>query len=344
MNYAIVGYFIFQSQSTGSMASNDRLTVFATGSYALLYLINAFSSLIDTFKTVGTARGLQKRLSELLVVLKSTNGFDDNKDACDGSYSRLLDSDSSVGVSLVPLQHKYPYGQPTTLRPSHTPTNVLLSLTDFSVRSLDFQRVLLRGLSLSLVRGMRLLVTGPSGCGKSTLLTCLNLLIQQQNDNVVVGEDGGCAVNVPLDQFSVCSQTAYCFQVALVSYCNYGNFLQGSLVDNVLYPDSFSYIRSSRNVMSKAGFSDTVEQTQSLLLHQMDCGEGDETDGRMRYIQREVRDLLLQVGLHCFLPELEANNERNWSATTSEGERQRLCVARLLYHKPTLVRLLLRCF
>lgn len=213
VNYAIVGYIIFHLQSNTQLTSEQRLTSFTTGSYALLYLINAFSTLIDTTKTVGEARGLQRRLSELLLLLRqpasgSTSTSDSTLSNSFGSSSTPCVSSEATeeGLSLLSL---HPPSRPLSL------SSVLFSLRQFTLHSLDGERVLLKSVSFDLLRGMRLLVCGPSGCGKSTLLNALNLLLQRWSDSDSSCANASCCqFNIRSDEFAACSQSPYCFHVS----------------------------------------------------------------------------------------------------------------------------------
>lgn len=59
-----------------------------------------------------------------------------------------------------------------------------------AVRKTYDQRVVLKGLSLTLHRGERLALTGPSGCGKTTLLNCLGGIDRPDSGNILLlGQD-----------------------------------------------------------------------------------------------------------------------------------------------------------
>lgn len=64
----------------------------------------------------------------------------------------------------------------------------IFSLNELSFRFPEDEAKTLTGISFSVHRGERLVLTGPSGCGKSTLLYLLNRLYPENCDGVVDGE------------------------------------------------------------------------------------------------------------------------------------------------------------
>jgi len=68
----------------------------------------------------------------------------------------------------------------------------------------------LRGVSLSVERGSRMVICGPSGSGKSTLIRCINGLEEYDQGNVVVN---GCRVtNDEAELHKVCLEVGMVFQ------------------------------------------------------------------------------------------------------------------------------------
>lgn len=71
-------------------------------------------------------------------------------------------------------------------------------------------RLLVRGLSLCVCEGMRVLVTGPSGCGKSTLLRTIARALRAEASCYPGAK---IAVGVPNEDIVFCPQTPYLFKV-----------------------------------------------------------------------------------------------------------------------------------
>jgi vitamin B12/bleomycin/antimicrobial peptide transport system ATP-binding/permease protein len=103
---------------------------------------------------------------------------------------------------------------PTTVNKIETKTADCLSLDRITLQTPDYQRILIKDLSLQLAPGQGLLVRGPSGCGKSSLLRAI----------VGLWDAGtGTILRPPLDQMLFLPQKPY--------------MVLGTLRDQLLYPN-----------------------------------------------------------------------------------------------------------
>jgi ABC-type microcin C transport system duplicated ATPase subunit YejF len=149
-----------------------------------------------------------------------------------------------AGYSLVPGQ-EVELGLAVANNKAHpqaTPflTTALLQIVDLDVEadadasaalpypphsSATSSRVLVRGLSLTVPPGMRLLVTGPSGSGKSTLVRKISEAVRAEEDvehtthltsprrDAVI--NASVVLGIPLTQLTICPQRPYLFKVRL---------------------------------------------------------------------------------------------------------------------------------
>jgi vitamin B12/bleomycin/antimicrobial peptide transport system ATP-binding/permease protein len=103
---------------------------------------------------------------------------------------------------------------PTTVNKIETKTADCLSLDRMTLQTPDYQRILVKDLSLQLAPGQGLLVRGPSGCGKSSLLRAI----------VGLWDAGtGTILRPPLDRMLFLPQKPY--------------MVLGTLRDQLLYPN-----------------------------------------------------------------------------------------------------------
>jgi vitamin B12/bleomycin/antimicrobial peptide transport system ATP-binding/permease protein len=103
---------------------------------------------------------------------------------------------------------------PTTLNKIETKTADCLSIDRMTLQTPDYQRILVKDLSLQLAPGQGLLLRGPSGCGKSSLLRAI----------VGLWDAGtGTILRPPLEQMLFLPQRPY--------------MVLGTLRDQLLYPN-----------------------------------------------------------------------------------------------------------
>ncbi|KAL3151953.1 hypothetical protein ABBQ32_001078 [Trebouxia sp. C0010 RCD-2024] len=155
---------------------------------------------------------------------------------------------------------------------------------------------LVRQLSFSVPHGQSVMIMGPNGSGKSSLFRVLAGLWPLQSGSITVPQPGA---------MFYLSQRPY-----LVS---------GSLRDQLLYPQPPRLVWQNASKDTKAKFAHLAGVTlgEQELEEQLDaCLEAVELD------------YLLARGKGW-------DQVQNWSETLSGGEKQRLAMARLLFHNPT---------
>ena len=113
----------------------------ANGSYSSLYLISAFSTVLQSIDYVVTCQGLARRVMEV-------------------HNNNILAQNNNNNSPPPPLKNQQ---NDTTFAVK------IINVTVFSPR----QITLINNLNINITHGMRVLITGKSGCGKSTLLKFL---------------------------------------------------------------------------------------------------------------------------------------------------------------------------
>jgi vitamin B12/bleomycin/antimicrobial peptide transport system ATP-binding/permease protein len=115
---------------------------------------------------------------------------------------------------LASLDNELSTIDPTTVNKIETKTADCLSIDRMTLQTPDYQRILVKDLSLTLAPGQGLLVRGPSGCGKSSLLRAI----------VGLWDAGtGTILRPPLDRMLFLPQKPY--------------MVLGTLRDQLLYPN-----------------------------------------------------------------------------------------------------------
>lgn len=158
-----------------------------------------------------------------------------------------------------------------------------------------------------------LLITGPSGAGKSTLVRCLAGLW---------GADSG-AISLPPRRVMFLTQRPITAPGP-------------TLREQILYPDALCSCDSCNSAADGAISSHTGKYCNTKLatvscVRDSSCSNRGKTPEAFAAIVRKVGlgylldTLNVDVGTYC-----------DWGAILSPGELQRLAIARVLYHKPTL--------
>lgn len=162
--------------------TDNSAALLAQGSFACLYLLSAYSTIVDCAAVFAEASGAARRIVELLdrqtfhLPPPSDSPLDPGPEpgvdmtSFHGNgplgYRPLLDSFAGKEMDSFPsegsrhFEHVFAKGGRR---------EVLMRVDSLSLRSAA-GRVMISCLQLEVVEGMRLLVRGPSGSGKSTLL------------------------------------------------------------------------------------------------------------------------------------------------------------------------------
>ncbi|XP_049881483.1 ATP-binding cassette sub-family D member [Pectinophora gossypiella] len=155
--------------------------------------------------------------------------------------------------------------------------------------------VVASGVSLDICPGTHLLIVGPNGCGKSSLFRIISGLWPVFGGELSVPRPCACAHCA--DETSL-SDNTHCVSRPIMFYIPQRPYMsQGSLIDQVTYP-------------SRASADDQ------------------EAEARAAHILRVVR-LDACAARHGGLRAV-----RDWRATLSGGEKQRMAMARMFYHRP----------
>lgn len=202
VNYAVVGLCILYINHVNAERSTSLL---AQGSYSCLYLMSAFSTLVESADDFTKLLALSQRLDDLLtlscedkVVSRSTQvrHFDGIVATSSSVYSVLIDDEeektprvSSVCGCVDMIE--------------------AVAVKDCDVCCPSNNRVLVRSMTWKLSVGARLLITGSSGAGKSTLL---RLLVQGGSST---SQASSVRIKYPSEDILVLGQNPYILDVSL---------------------------------------------------------------------------------------------------------------------------------
>ena len=191
VGYVVVGISLFVFNKSKDHSESSLSGKLANGSYASLYLISAFSTILQSIDYVVTCKGLSKRVMEVR----------QNNLLC--NYGN--DSSSSADSSKKPPKSK------------NEMTNIV-KITNLNVFSPRNRHILIKDLSIIINHGMRLLITGRSGCGKSTLLKLMADALANGNHT-----NGHVTFCCPEKDVYFCSQSPYLFAGTLVENVAYNH-------------------------------------------------------------------------------------------------------------------------
>lgn len=181
------------------------------------------------------------------------------------------------------------------LGPAHRQEGNTIAFDKVALNSPD-GTALVRQLTFSVPHGQSVMIMGPNGSGKSSLFRVLAGLWPLQAGSITVPGEGG---------MFYLSQRPY-----LVS---------GSLRDQLLYP------QPPRLVWEK-----TCKATKAKFAHLAGVTLGEQE------LEEQLDTCLEAVELDYLLTRGKGWDQvQNWSETLSGGEKQRLAMARLLFHNPT---------
>jgi ABC-type uncharacterized transport system fused permease/ATPase subunit len=212
VSYLLIGLSLFWLYFPSSASSSQTSSRIATGSYACLYLISSFSTIVNAFESVSEILAYSFRIEQIICSYETkdqltirptaTQHFD-----CIVSND-IYSKDNNLYIPLAttsliesPLSSNYPeFGIALT-------TGVHLSVNNVDIMSKSGV-LLIKGLSLQLQENMRLLVTGPSGIGKSSFISALAGLLCFE------GLSSSIHYSLSIEDVIFSPQAAYCCDVS----------------------------------------------------------------------------------------------------------------------------------
>lgn len=191
-----------------------------------------------------------------------------------------------------------------------------LQLTDVPLTTPN-DEVLVPAMSLSIISGKSLLITGPNGSGKSSLMRVLAGLWIPKSGTLYRGAAGEMITAFPernsssdqaLLENEIWERHLSVFPVPGMMYLPQKPYMPpGTLREQIIYPSSYPQWGNSEN--------DTAKK---IKLDQLLAG----------FLRRVHLEYLLER-------EGGWDASSDWSVVLSGGEKQRISIARLYYHRPT---------
>ncbi|KAF6263148.1 ABC transporter transmembrane region 2-domain-containing protein [Scenedesmus sp. NREL 46B-D3] len=255
--------------------------------------------LIMVYKRMTSLAGHTSRVSELLEQVKLMSSEDiEHKELFRRNLSQT-NLQAMGDQAEAELLDKFKYGEHQQAQPL-SPVSPRRSTGE----TISFHRValdapdgmpLVRELSFEVRRGCSVMLMGPNGCGKSSLFRVLAGLWPLQ---------AGEIVSPPKSELFYLSQRPY--------------LLVGSLRDQLLYPKPPARVWAGSKAEDKQHFVQVA-------------GEEPQYSNR----DAELEECLAAVELDYLLARGQGwDSVQSWQETLSGGEKQRLAMARLLFHKP----------
>lgn len=221
VNYTIVGICIMSYSNINSSDSEaDNASLLAKGSYACLYLIASFSTIVESFDILSELLALAIRIDEISISLvdASNNNPFDNKISLKRKYDRLPNSSSEHGIELLIQEHESIQVQ------FEDKLSNALSIFNVDVISFDNQQLIFN-VSFEISKGIKLLITGSSGCGKTTIVKALASLSGYQfvksnnhDEKCPLINEAHVIFGYSRKDIIFVSQLPYCFKVFLLNF------------------------------------------------------------------------------------------------------------------------------
>jgi ATP-binding cassette subfamily D (ALD) protein 4 len=222
VNYAAIGASILYSTRARGLPEPSISALVARGSYACLYLISAFSQVLETSEALARAMGSAGRVLELLHArgFQSSALSDDKKW---GAFARppLLIAPHSTQCSPWHYASAL-HCKEMTLGIGGDP-DCLLRLNHLSVSVGErggALRTLVKDLTLQIRRGENIAISGPCGSGKTSLLKVLIGMEPGEGGSISYSRELAPSTRPQAVMFL--PQKPYCFHA--------------SLADNIIYP------------------------------------------------------------------------------------------------------------
>ncbi len=294
MGWGLLGYSLMQTEELSQFEDTKRYQVLFRMTNRLSY---AVSQLMLTGRAIARGKGLGERIQSFLEELKLLKDKSDASPTTTTTKPSLnsSDTDNVLDKNQDPLVCIHVNNLQTT----DPMGGVLVSNLTFEVKQND-----------------NLLIVGPNGSGKSTVLRYLSSLrmlecaacsikFERKSGEILQGDE------LSLSDLFYLPQTPY--------------MTVGRLVEQVIYPLSLDEaiiklglgLNYTTEDMSSAEWKDARERDLSILSNY-------------------VADILMNVDLPDHSAEIreDPNTSADWGNVLSGGERQKLSIARLLFHRP----------
>ncbi|CAI7997277.1 Lysosomal cobalamin transporter ABCD4, partial [Geodia barretti] len=175
ISYCLVGISIF-TEDYDNLSVSELSAAISKNAFFSMYLLNNFSTVVDTAVKFSEIVGYTHRIGELMEYLDKVRLAGDGK-SCrldTRSSNDAINPDPSINSQeSVPASSDLGRNQvlsPNTVAPDN---DVGLELKNLSIAPPHQSTPLIEGLNMKLFRGKNILVLGDSGCGKSSILRVL---------------------------------------------------------------------------------------------------------------------------------------------------------------------------
>ncbi|KAI9208826.1 ABC transporter transmembrane region 2-domain-containing protein [Polychytrium aggregatum] len=287
------------------MDGADLASLISMNMFLSLYLIYQFTRITELTEDASKLAGYTARISQLLEVLDTMASHDDRQLDDLVLPSTLVSPDQDI-EQLSPEQIQLTVDPENGLRRPSSSSIILRDIT----YSTPTGTLLIQDQSLTIERAQNLLIVGPSGCGKSYLLKVIAGLCTLEHGTIEYPGYGSAQSQEHSAELSGPSKLhpRHLFFLPQNPYL----VLNSSLKDQITYP---------LQATNKGELLSDEELLEILQAVELDYLFEREASGRLRS-QKNADEQSLQV------------SQSDLSQTLSRGEQQRLCIGRILFHKP----------